>query len=103
MALTGMLRADIVAKIGILKSAAENLTQTNRANDRAIRDETDENANRRVCLRFLEEGSKLFSRYRRRDEASMKTSAGAVERNELSAVLFRWSAQQDSVTNNSVR
>jgi len=103
MTLAGILRADIVAKIGILKSAAENLTQTNRANDRAIRDETDEDANRRVCPRFLEEGSKLFSRYRRRDEASMKTSAGAVERNALSAILFGWSAQQDSVTNNSVR
>jgi len=32
----------------------------------------------------------------------MKTSAGTVQRNELSAVLAGWSAQQDFVTNDWV-
>ena len=91
-----------VAEIGILKSAAKNLTQTHRANERAICNETNENADRSFRIRSLEEGSKLFRRCRRGNQAPMKTSAGTVQRNELSAVLAGWSAQQDFVTNDWV-
>ena len=91
-----------LAKVGILKSAAENLTQTNRANDRAVCNETNENANRSFCLGLLEEGSKLFRRYWRGNQAPVETFAGAVDRNELRAILAAWNAQQNFVTNRVV-
>lgn len=41
----------------------------------------------------------MFKRCRRGNQAPMKVSAGTVQRNELSAILAGWSAQQDFVTN----
>src|SRR6266542_633210 len=81
--LAGVLRADIVAEVGILKSAAKNLTQVDRADDSASCCQANEKADRIFSVRPVEKGCELFRRGWRRDQTAMKARACTVKRNEL--------------------